>query len=85
MGLFSCIIFGILTTWLTGAIYPPWRSPGLKALLLTGVAGGLCGSMATWLCNIAYFSQFNIYGLLFSVVAVLLILWFYSKRKVASS
>lgn len=82
MGWFSCIVFGLLIAWLTGALYPKWKLKSLKLWALAGIAGGTCGIAAAWLFNIAYFSQFNIYALVFSTICVLFLMWLQAKRSV---
>jgi uncharacterized membrane protein YeaQ/YmgE (transglycosylase-associated protein family) len=82
MGLISCILFGLLTAWLGGVLYPAWKLPGIRKMFISGLSGACLGVLVSRLLNIAYFSQFNLFSLLFSVLSVLLIMWLYAKRNV---
>ena len=68
MGVASCLLFGIIASWITRAIQPSLNKGGIMLLLFTGLASGLIGCFLGILIGWGDMRMFNLYNVLLSMV-----------------
>lgn len=80
MGLFTCILFGIIACWIASSVKPEWNTGSVVALFVIGLSAGIAGCGLIEICNIANYDTFNVFGILLSILFAGLLTWTWSKR-----
>lgn len=62
MGLFACILFGIIASWISISVYPRIKPTKGWFVMFTGLVGGITGAYLGRHFNFADFDMFNMYS-----------------------
>lgn len=62
MGLFACILFGIIASWIGISVYPKIKPAKGWFVVFTGAVGGIIGASLGRYFNFADLDMFNMYS-----------------------
>ena len=73
MGLFACILFGIIASWIGISVYPKIKPVKGWFVLFTGAIGGVAGAWLGRYFQFADLDKFNMYSVGMGMVAGLIV------------
>jgi zinc transporter ZupT len=78
MGIFTCLIFGVLAAWITRSSLTTAGTGGVKAVFTIGVLSGLLGLIGIVL-GWGDLTSFNLYNIFLAILAALAMTIAWSK------
>lgn len=78
MGIFACLVFGIMSAWITRSVLRRAGAGGYISVLIIGIAGGLLG-LTGLILGFGDIASFNFYNVLFSIGFSAALSFFWSR------